>query len=145
MSTVIVNGKTYNVSGKNVSAINNKVYCDGKLVTDCNNCKEKEIHITVEGNVERLNVDCGNVTVNRECGDVTVDSGNVNASWILGSVSVDAGNVKIDGDVGGNVKVDTGNVKCNTVKNGTETNCGTISKNRTSSFMKNIKNIITFK
>ena len=45
-----------NIKGNNVSIINNKIFVDGKEI----GTEEKEINIIVEGNLDKLEVDCCN-------------------------------------------------------------------------------------
>lgn len=111
MSTVIVNGKTYNIAnGKNVSVIGNKVYCDGKLIEDGNKQKDKNIYITVNGNIDNLSVDTGDVHVKGNVHTLTCDTGDVSVSGnVSGDVTIDTGDVKC-GNVGGSVTTDTGDI-----------------------------------
>lgn len=126
MSTVIVNGMTFNVpNGKNVSVIGNKVYCDGKLIEDANKFKDKNIYITVNGDIDELSVDCGDVHV----------KGNVN------TVSCDTGDITIAGNVGGDVTTDTGDIKCGNVSGRVTTDTGDISQSITNVFNKVRKKI----
>ena len=113
MNTVIVNGKRYSTNGGSISVINNKVYVDGKLLSDTNEAKEKTINITVEGNVEGdITTDVGGITVKGNCtGDVKTTSGDVDCK-----------------DVGGDVKTVSGDVKCKFVSGRVQTVSGDISK-----------------
>ena len=56
-----------NIKGNNVSIINNKIFVDGKEI----GTEEKEINIIVEGNLDKLEVDCCNsIKVNGVTKDV---------------------------------------------------------------------------
>ena len=113
MNVIVVNGKKYTTNGGSISVINNKVYVDGELLSDCDEFKEKVINITVEGNVEGdISTDVGNITVKGNCtGDVKTTSGDVDCK-----------------DVGGDVKTVSGDVKCKFVSCGVHTVSGDISK-----------------
>lgn len=45
MNIVTVNGKTYNLPNGNVSVIGSIVYCNGKIVTDCDEFDAKKIKV----------------------------------------------------------------------------------------------------
>ena len=116
MSKMIINGTSINVAG-NICIQNNKVYVDGKLITESKEpvkliIEGDPVNITTEGDVEvhgnvsgqihaGCGINCGNVGGNVKagnsvhCEDVTgnVDAGN----------SVHCGNVGGDVDAGGNV------------------------------------------
>lgn len=132
MSSVIINGKTITIDGNcnNVSVINNKVYVNGKLIQDCDEIKEKNIKITVEGNVGTLETGSADVTVNGDCGgDIRAGSGDINVKGnVSGSISTGSGDVDC-GDVGGSVKTGSGDVKCSSIANGVSTMSGNVSKN----------------
>lgn len=126
MSTVIVNGMTFNVpNGKNVSVIGNKVYCDGKLIEDANKLKDKNIYITVNGDIDELSVNCGDVHV----------KGNVN------TVSCDTGDITIAGNVGGDVTTNTGDIKCGNISGSVRTDTGDVSQTISQVFKKIKKKI----
>lgn len=112
-STVIVNGKKYTLPGGSISVIGNKVYCNGKLVEDCNEIKEKNITIIVNGNVDKVSTDTSNITIN----------GNAN------NVETDTGDIKVTGDVSGNVSSDTGDIHCGNIGGNAKTSTGDISHN----------------
>ena len=56
--TVIIGGniKNSSIEGNSVSIINNKIFVDGKEIET----EEKVINIIVEGNLDKLEVDCCN-------------------------------------------------------------------------------------
>lgn len=95
--TCIVNGKKIDVpSNANVSIINNKVFVNGKEYKDEEVSKSiedcKEIKIEIHGNVEKLDIEGCEVTVN---GDVdTVEAGNQCEVKITGDIkhNLDCGN-----------------------------------------------------
>lgn len=122
-STVIVNGKKYTLPGGSISVIGNKVYCNGKLVEDCSEIKEKNITIIVNGNVDKVSTDTSNITIN----------GNVN------NVETDTGDIKITGDVSGNVSSDTGDIHCGNIGGNAKTSTGDISHSGIIGAFKKIK------
>ena len=122
-NTVIVNGKKYTLPGGSVSVIGNKVYCNGKLVEDCSEIKEKNITIVVNGNVDKVSTDTSNITIN----------GNVN------NVETDTGDIKITGDVSGNVSSDTGDIRCGNIGGNAKTSTGGISHSGIIGAFKKIK------
>lgn len=111
MNRVVVNGKTYNLPNGSVSVINNKVYHNGKLVTDCDEIKEKEIKITIEGDACDVSLDCGEIVV----------KGNAN------NVKSSNGNIKIEGDIAGNAKTTNGNIKAKHIHGNADTTLGSIN------------------
>jgi len=116
MNKVTINGKTYTApDGCSISVINNKVYCDGKLLEDCNEIKQKKIEIIVEGNCKEVSADAGNITVN----------GNVE-----GDVAADAGNISIKGNVGGDVHADCGNITTGKIVGNASVDCGTVKNHK---------------
>lgn len=118
MSRIIINGSTY--YGNNVTIKNNKVIVDGVNVTP----DSKEINITVNGDVNTLEVDScnkisivGNVnklsggTGDIECHDVTngltSGTGDIKCNNINGDVRTGSG----DGTITGSVKTGSGDIK----------------------------------
>ena len=112
MNTTIVNGRRYDCpDGANVSVINNKMYVNGQPVDDFSN-DEKNIEIIINGNVDEVKTDTGNITVN----------GNIS-----GDATTDCGNITVGGDIRGNVKTDCGNVSANGIAGKCSTDCGNIT------------------
>lgn len=91
MNKISINGHTYEVSGRNISVVNDKVYVNGKLIESN---LTGTVDIRWEG--EAANIDCTNITVN----------GNVGGS-------IDCNNIIVNGDVSGDI--DGTNVKCGNV------------------------------
>jgi cytoskeletal protein CcmA (bactofilin family) len=87
MNKVVINGNTVsgNFAADNLIIINGKVFVNGKDVTP----DAKEINITIQGSVEKLEVDaCSKITIDGDVHNVTTKSGDVDIS---GNVS---GNVQ---------------------------------------------------
>lgn len=101
-------------SGGSIIIKNNRVWRNGKLVGNFEDCAEREIYISINGDVDKLIVDTGNVTVNGNAGGVTTNCGDV----------------EIAGDVSGNVSTDCGNVSCGNVDGDVTTDCGNIRHTR---------------
>lgn len=108
-NNIVINGKSFNVKGNNVSIINNKVYVDGKQVDTGE--LSGEVVIKFEGDLANLQSD-GGVTVNGNVhGDVDA-KGSVNCGNVEGDVdaggSINCGNVKGDADAGGSIMMNKG-------------------------------------
>ena len=99
-----------NIKGNNVSIMNNKIFVDGKEI----GTEEKEINIIVEGNLDKLEVDCCNsIKVNGVTKDVEVSNGNITISGdVKGNVNNINGNI-IAKVINGNCKTKNGDILCN--------------------------------
>ena len=99
-----------NIKGNNVSIINNKIFVDGKEIET----EEKVINIIVEGNLDKLEVDCCNsIKVNGVTKDVEVSNGNIAISGdVKGNVNNINGNI-IAKVINGNCKTINGDILCN--------------------------------
>jgi hypothetical protein len=108
MNTVIVNGVTI-TGGRNITIRNGKVIVDGKDVTP----DAKEINVSVNGNVERLEVDaCQKITVTGDAGSVKTQSGDVDVTGnIAGAVQTMSGDVDCGGSISGSVSTMSGDIK----------------------------------
>jgi len=109
MSTVMINGKKMNISGNNVCIQNNKVYVDGKLVTDEES--KEPVKLIVEGDVFNIMSD-GDVEITGSANGYVKAGGYVNCSDVMGDLK--AGGSVHSGDVGGNVSAG-GSVHCGDV------------------------------
>ena len=112
--TVIIGGNIKNssisIEGNNVSIINNKIFVDGKEIET----EEKVINIIVEGNLDKLEVDCCNsIKVNGVTKDIEVSNGNIAISGdVKGNVNNVNGNI-IAKTINGNCKTTNGDIFCN--------------------------------
>lgn len=96
-----------NLTNKNISIRNNKVYVNGKRVDDLSDCPDKEITLVVEGNVGNVdisgNLECKNVNGDIDC------SGSVHCGDVTGDIdcsgSVYCGNVSGDIDCAGSISM----------------------------------------
>ena len=100
-----VNGVIY--SGNNLTIRNNKILIDGKDVT----VDAKQINISIEGNVEKLEVDsCEKVSITGDVGNVKTLNGDVD----------------ISGDVKGSVQTMSGDVDCRNINGSVSTMSGDV-------------------
>ena len=110
--TVIVSGsiKSSSIVGNSISIINNKIFVDSKEIET----EEKEINIIVEGNLDKLEVDCCNsIKVNGVTKDVEVSNGNITINGdVKGNVNKINGNI-IAKAINGNCKTTNGDILCN--------------------------------
>jgi len=110
--TVIIGGniKNSSIEGNSVSIINNKIFVDGKEIET----EEKVINIIVEGNLDKLEVDCCNsIKVNGVTKDIEVSNGNIAISGdVKGNVNNINGNI-IAKVINGNCKTKNGDILCN--------------------------------
>lgn len=110
--TVIICGniKNSSIEGNSISIINNKIFVDGKEIET----EEKVINIIVEGNLDKLEVDCCNsIKVNGVTKDVEVSNGNITISGdVKGNVNNINGNI-IAKVVNENCKTKNGDILCN--------------------------------
>lgn len=101
-TVVNVNGTRVEVDGDaNVEVRNGKVFVNGKAWEGKSSDGVAEVRV-LEGKINVLSIDSGNVTCGDVSGDVRVGNGNVKAGDVKGNVRVDSGIVNCD-DVGGNV------------------------------------------
>jgi cytoskeletal protein CcmA (bactofilin family) len=103
-----VGGKVYN--GRNIQICNGKVIIDGVTVADSSTSTIGDI--TIEGNVESLNIDMvqkvivkGSVkSLESSQGDVYVEGS------VEGSIESSMGDISVKGDVKGNCKTSMGDI-----------------------------------
>lgn len=127
MSTVNVNGKVYNIpNGKSISVINDKVFVDGKLFAGEEDSNVKTINITIEGNVDTVEVDsCNKLEINGDVNGPLITGGSATVSGNVSQGVQTGGSLKC-GDIGGNVNA-FGSVKCGDIK-GAITSYGAITR-----------------
>ena len=107
--TVIIGGniKNSSIEGNSISIINNKIFVDGKEIET----EEKVINIIVEGNLDKLEVDCCN---------------SIKVNGVTKDVEVSNGNISINGDVKGNVNNINGNIIAKAINRNCKTTNGDI-------------------
>jgi len=110
MASISVNGVTISGSGRSVVIRDGKVIVDGKDATPAD---AKEINITVNGNVDKVEADaCQTISVTGEVGNVKTLSGDVTVTGdVKGSVQTMSGDVDCGGSVAGSVSTMSGDVK----------------------------------
>jgi hypothetical protein len=122
MNKIIVNGKSYTVSGSNISIVNGTIRVNGQTIEEN---LSGIVEVRFEGDLARLEVNHGNAVIK---GDV---HGSVNAGGDVTCHNVE-GNVEAGGDVKCvNVKRNVeagGDVKCENVEGdidaGGDVRCG---------------------
>jgi hypothetical protein len=105
-SSITINGRSYN--GKVLNVSGGDVYIDGVKQLDNSNLEHKEIKIEVNGNLESLELEIGEV----KCGNVgvlKVSTGDVSCHNIEGNLDVGVGDVDTF-TINGSVKVGVGDV-----------------------------------
>lgn len=114
MGTIVINGQRFRYNGS-LSIINGKYFVDGKEVKDWSELTkdQKEINITIEGDVNKLDVDC--------CDRIYV-KGNV------GKVKSTSGDIEVEGDVDGDVQTVSGDISCGNVGGDASTVSGNIRR-----------------
>lgn len=117
--TIQINGRTINVAGNHINDVtirNSVVYINGKRVDESeygndHNSDEKIFHIVVEGNVNSVTNESGDITVNQGASSVKNVSGDVKISGsVTGSVSAVSGDILVHGGVGGSISTVSGDV-----------------------------------
>lgn len=123
---ITINGKSYN--GDSIRIRNNVIEINGVVVNDYEN--SKTINITVDGDVEKLDVDvCTTVDIKGNVGSLNTSSGSVN---VVGNVTNGAttvsGRIKISGDQTGSIKTVSGDVECGNVSGDIKTVSGDVTR-----------------
>lgn len=111
MARVIVNGKTYQCESGSINVINNRVYCNGKLVSDTNELKEKDIRITIEENVGNVSLDSGYIDIKGTADNVSTQSGDISVGMdVLGECKTVSGDINIRGNAYNGCKTVSGDI-----------------------------------
>ncbi len=104
------NGRVTTIKGGSIQIVNGQVLADGKNVEEINT-DEKNINITIEGSVERLEIDyCNEITIN----------------GAAKRVHTYCGNITVKGDVSGDVHSNCGSITCGNVEGDCRANLGSI-------------------
>jgi len=107
MSKFNINGMNFN--GNTITISNNKVIVNGQDVTP----DAKEINITVEGNIEKIEAEyCNKINVTGEVGNIKTMSGDI----------------EINGNVKGSIQTMSGSVGCRDVSGSISSMSGNINK-----------------
>jgi hypothetical protein len=108
--------------GKSITIINGKVYIDGKDVTP----DAKEINISVEGNIENLEVDHANaISIKGDINKVKSGSGDISCGNITGGAQTGSGDIDC-GVINGDVQTGSGDVNATTISGSVRTGSGDI-------------------
>jgi hypothetical protein len=147
MQSCFVNGKRYVFAdGASISIINDKVYCNGKVVIDTNDIKDKVINITIKGNVEKASTGSGSLEIKGDVCTVQSASGNISiVGNVSGDVTTSSGDVKCGDVLNGNVKTMSGDVTCGVVNGDVSTMSGDVEKSVISRISKTIGNVFSGK
>lgn len=105
---ISINGKVFG-HGNNICIQNGKVIIDGVV----SESSEKVINITIDGDVDTLDVDCANqISITGNVKKVKTQTGDVDISGnVEGNVETQTGDVDIEGSVSGDVDTTTGDIK----------------------------------
>ena len=132
MSKIIIGGNAFEVQGS-LSMINGKWY-DGTgqeiYMNNLAGLKEaKTINITIEGDVERLEVDCcSSITVNGNVRKVNTGSGSITCKDIDGDAHTGSGSIHAE-NISGDAKTGSGNIRANSIGGKAKTGSGDIYEN----------------
>ena len=99
-----INGKSY--KGNNVVIVGDKVIIDG-VTQDAE--IGQTVNIEIEGNVEKIENEVGDITVRGGAGTIKTASGDISCGDVGGSVSTMNGDVDC-GNVGGSVSTMNGDI-----------------------------------
>jgi hypothetical protein len=117
---ITVNNSNY--GGKSITIINGKVFIDGKDVTP----DAKEISISVEGNIENLEVDHAKaITIKGDVNKVKTGSGDISCGNITGGAQTGSGDIDC-GVINGDVQTGSGDVNSTTITGSVRTGSGDI-------------------
>lgn len=121
----VVNGKV--ISGSVITIENGRMLVDGKPFEDWSESDEKVINITINGNVDTLDVvSCSSITISGDAKKVKTGSGDVSVKGsVSGDVHTGSGNVECK-DVEGDVSTGSGNVRCGNVRGRVSTGMGNV-------------------
>lgn len=122
-STITVNGKSF--QGNSVSIVNGEIIVDGKKVSSPT---EKEINITITGDIKELILDSGTIKMEGDVGNLEVNHGKVGIQGdVKGNASIKHGNLECD-NIFADVDVAHGNVRAATIHGAVAVKMGNISR-----------------
>lgn len=120
MAQITINGKSY--VGNSISISKNQIIINGTNIVE----DSKIINISIEGNVDSLNVDaCEKVVVQGFVNSLSTMSGDVECMNVNKDVKTMSGNVEC-GDIGGDVSTSSGDVKAKNIGGSVKTSSGDI-------------------
>lgn len=103
-STVTINGKTYH--GNSVSMVKNQIIIDGEIQSEVDG---EAVTVTVNGNVDSLQLGAGEVSVLGSVNRISSSSGVVTCKGVCGSVKSQSGDINCS-SVGGSVSSMSGDI-----------------------------------
>lgn len=115
MKRLSINGRSIQISGSGNSVVvdGNRIIVNGKKVSDLNEISEKEVHIVIEGEVSKLNVDCcEKIEVKGNVESIESGSGDIYANEVKGNAKSGSGNIECGGSIGGSASTMSGNIEC---------------------------------
>ena len=122
-NTITVNGRSF--KGSSLSIVNGTIVIDGKKVLEP---VEKEIIVTITGDVKDLYLDSGKITMEGDVGRLEVNHGKVEMTGdVKENVSVKHGNLSCD-NIYSDVEVNHGNVRAVTIHGATSVKMGNITR-----------------
>lgn len=106
-----LNGASININGqefvgRQVTVNNGKIFVDG---VEQGKTQNGQVIVTINGNVESVEVENGSVTVSGDVHQVKTMSGDVHCSGVSGSVNTMSGDVVCDA-IGGSASTMSGNI-----------------------------------
>lgn len=111
---------------KTITINNNRVFVNG---VEKNTGNSKTINITIEGNVEKLEVDSCNEITTWNVSNLSTKSGDVNVTGnVLNNLKTISGDVEVGGYIGNDVSTTSGDISCGEVKGSAKTLSGDINK-----------------
>lgn len=120
MSQIIINGKSY--TGSSISINNNRIIINGNQINE----DSKVINITIDGNIDSLDVDyCEKVVVNGFVNKLSTTSGDVECGNVNQTVKTVSGDIEC-GNVGGDVSSTSGDIKAQNINGSVKTLSGDI-------------------
>ncbi|MBO4516167.1 hypothetical protein J5751_01735 [bacterium] len=124
--TTIINGRVF--TGNNISINCGRIVIDGEECVNVKELPEKEINITITGDVSDLKVDyCNRVQVNGSVKKLQTASGDVEVDGnVTGGIQTASGDVDVTGNVDGDVQTASGDVDCGNVSGRVSTMSGNI-------------------
>jgi DUF4097 and DUF4098 domain-containing protein YvlB len=114
MSTFIINGKTFVTEGNadSISVNNGQVFLNGRTFDMGEFASAPVINIVVEGSVNSVSTQSGDVTVKGDLGTAKTMSGNIEVDGaVKGDVSTMSGDVRVAGSIAGKVKTVSGDIR----------------------------------
>lgn len=104
--SVTVNGRRY--SGKSITMQDGRLTVDGVVQDES---YEGDISVIVEGNVNSIETEGGDITIKGDCGSARTMSGDVNCQTVVGVAKTMSGDIICSGDISGNASTMSGDIR----------------------------------